>query len=70
MLIASLLSKKGLNDERKSIIIKESTKGTSLHVIANLCHYVDIFRQFLRDQGRVIQLWEIQDCDSYGFKKY
>uniref|UniRef100_A0A0L8H392 Tc3 transposase DNA binding domain-containing protein n=1 Tax=Octopus bimaculoides TaxID=37653 RepID=A0A0L8H392_OCTBM len=41
---------KGLNKEEKSIIMKESTKGTSLHVIAEkLGRHVDTVRRFLKD---------------------
>ena len=51
--------RKGLNDEDKSII-KESAKGTSLHIIAeNLVHHVDMVGIILREPSS----WNKQsDC--------
>lgn len=46
-----MVNGKGLNDEERSVIIKECAKGTSLHVITEkLAQHGDMVRGFLKEE--------------------
>lgn len=54
--------RKGFNDKEKSVVIKESYKDASLHVIAvKLGRHMDTVRQFLEDSS---SMKNRADCEA------